>query len=577
MNWFGLATSALISTAAIADDLSVERVAPAEAIAVMSITHLDRILERMESSGMLDAMGMDTLQDELDAQMDQLPQPWADGLSNMMDDRSPIEMLGSMSMGGAVWMGKADEALPDVVMAGWVDLAEQAEAMGAMFEQQWEEVRSRSDVSTEQVMGRLVDVVSLTEASDEPGSSLWHLREDRWVMLASGREGMERMLDVLDGNATEESLGESEAWISMRDMLGGDGSMRIAFFVEGLARAAGNSRNGMMVSMVRPTLDVAIGKIEAMAAQMGAGEGEELLTMSGAVWMPDGPSGLTKLLSGPAAVSGATKWAGQSCVSLTSFYMDFSGVIPWLRDVARSNPMLMGMGQMLDQAEPQMQKLLNPLGDQVVSIASVTHPITADSLNSLTTVSCKNPQALSDAMAETAPGASMAPREFQGQQIWSVDPSEALPMPFPMGESEMMSMAIAGQSVLMGDNVAVEQAIRSLGTKQTSVNPWVERVFSWIGSEEVTAWGGMDLREMMTTVAEIQAKQMKQFESKLAQVDPELWEEIKGELESETNSEQLERLASLSEKMGPAAWKVVSTDTGFEMRGVVMSAQQDGQ
>ena len=77
---------------------------------------------------------------------------------------------------------------------------------------------------------------------------------------------------------------------------------------------------------------------------------------------------------------------------------------------------------------------------------------------------------------------------------------------------------------------------------------------------------------MMTTVAEIQAKQMKQFESKLADMDPELWEEIKGELESETNSEQLERLATLSQKMGPAGWKVVATDTGFELRGVVMAA-----
>lgn len=572
MNWLNLTVPALLVTTTVAGELTVERVAPAESIAVMSITHLDQLLDRVESSGMLDAMGMDTLQEELENQLDALPQPWGDGLSSMMGDRSPAEVIGSMSMGGAVWMGNADEALPEVVMAGWLDMAEQAEAMGAMFEEQWEEVRSRSDVSTEQVAGRLVDVMSLSAADEASDSQVWHLREDRWVMLASAREGMERMLDVLDGRATAESLGESEAWISIRDMLGRDGSMRMAFFADGLARMASTGPNGMMVPMVRPTLDVAMGKIDAVAMQMGAGQGEQLMTMSGAVWMPDGPSGMTQLLSGPAAVTNATKWAGQSCVSLMSFYMDFGGVIAWLRSVVGSNPMLMGMGQMLDQAEPDMQKLLSPLGDQVIMIESVTHPITADSLNSLTAIACQNPQALNDAMAESAPGASMTPREFQGQQIWSMDPSELLAMPFPMAESGTVSVAIAGQSMLMGDNAAVEQAIRSLGDKKPATAPWLSRVMAWVGSDEVAAWGATDLREMMTTVAEIQAKQMKQFESKLADMDPELWEEIKGELESETNSEQLERLATLSQKMGPAGWKVVATDTGFELRGVVMAA-----
>lgn len=114
--------------------------------------------------------------------------------------------------------------------------------------------------------------------------------------------------------------------------------------------------------------------------------------------------------------------------------------------------------------------------------------------------------------------------------------------------------------------------MRSLGANRGEPAPWAQRIVDWIAQRQVAAWGGSDLSETLTTVAKIQSMQMDQWESDLAQSDPELWEEIKGELEAETNSEQYDRLAKLAKRLGPAGWYATSSDSGFEIRGVVLKA-----
>jgi hypothetical protein len=569
-----LIASLLIAAPAVGGSLTIETVAPADSAAVLSITGLDRVLERIQSSGVLDAMGMETFDEELKAQIEDLPSPLSDGLGAMFKSSEPTEVLGSMSIGAAMWMDEADEAMPEMIFAGWLNMGAQAETIGPLYDQQWEDVRASTQVESESVLGRSIDVVAFGDEVDESSPRIWHVREDQWVLLASDQAGMERLLDVLDGRQNGESLGESEAWVSMRDMLGSGGAVRLGIFVDGCARAMQSTDSGMMVEMIRPSVDAALGKIAATGLQLDVGQGDQLLTWSGAVWMPEGLGGLLELFSRNTPAGDASQWAGPGSVGLMRFNMDFAGIPSWLRDVVASNPMLMGAGQMLDQMEPELKKLLDPLGDQIVLTETVTHPITAESLTSLAVVECANPTALSDALSSMAPEAAMEPREFQGNQIWSVDISSAMPFPMSGMGSDEMAISVAGQSLLVGSDRSVEAAMRSLGGNRGEPTPWVQRVVNWIGQRQVAAWGGSDLSETLTTVAKIQGMQMDQWESDLAQSDPELWEEIKGELEAETNSEQYDRLAKLAKRLGPAGWYATSSDLGFEIHGVVLKAAE---
>ncbi|MDP7574472.1 MAG: hypothetical protein QF723_05120, partial [Phycisphaerales bacterium] len=73
-----------------------------------------------------------------------------------------------------------------------------------------------------------------------------------------------------------------------------------------------------------------------------------------------------------------------------------------------------------------------------------------------------------------------------------------------------------------------------------------------------------------TAVAEIERMQITRWEDELKADDPELWEEIKGELVDEDQTEQYERFARIATHLGPAAWWASSGDDGFRIRGIVM-------
>ncbi len=183
-----LIASLLIAAPAVGGSLTIETVAPADSAAVLSITGLDRVLERIQSSGVLDAMGMETFDEELKAQIEDLPSPLSDGLGAMFKSSEPTEVLGSMSIGAAMWMDEADEAMPEMIFAGWLNMGAQAETIGPLYDQQWEDVRASTQVESESVLGRSIDVVAFGDEVDEasprrycrnrasPSMSHWRLR-----------------------------------------------------------------------------------------------------------------------------------------------------------------------------------------------------------------------------------------------------------------------------------------------------------------------------------------------------------------------------------------------------------------
>jgi hypothetical protein len=97
-------------------------------------------------------------------------------------------------------------------------------------------------------------------------------------------------------------------------------------------------------------------------------------------------------------------------------------------------------------------------------------------------------------------------------------------------------------------------------------------VIGWLPDEPLAAWGGWDLPETMTAMAEIDRLRSKQWEDKVKSDDPELWEEIKGELVDEDHSAELKRLSKVAKSLGAAGWWAKSSSDGFRVKGVLFAS-----
>lgn len=566
--------------------LTLDNVAPADAVGVMSIRGFDAMIAKLSVAGLLRSEDREALNeyirggigfkgaDKGQASYDEIAEVW----KALFKDQDPVDAMASIAAGLAVWIDSTDESTPVLTFATWVDLREDAAGLGQAWNATWESIRTqphmKSEIKSQTVLGRSVDYFEYSNLVGSMASSsyfpfgIWMVQEKSHLLLSNTQSAMMRLLDALDGEELDDSLGDTEHWPAVKEMLDGPDSFLAAAFIHPTFEAVGLFDSMGMVPMIQGSFDAALGPIRAMAVSGGPGVGDALLSWSGAIWMPAGQGGMLRLLAHDTPREALPGWVGPDTSAVTRLNIDFKRIPDWIRAVIGSNPMLMGMGQMLDQSEVLMRSILDPLDRQMLQVQTVTRPLTSTSIASVMAVACTNPAALSDAIAATAPQADMEPRDFQGHQIWSTDLSN-LGMPIP-GIEGAMSVSVAGGHLLAGDESAVESVLRGLATRSSSPPAWLERVMAWLPDEPLSAWGAWDLAESMTAVAEIQRMQFQKWEDELKASDPELWEEIKLELVNEDQANQNDRSAALAKHLGPSAWWSSSADDGFRIRGVVM-------
>jgi len=564
---------AVMADPAVGAPLSIEKVAPSNAVGVVSMAGLDAILSRLTESELLSSDDREDLNEEIRGAFNQGESSIGDVWQTLLEDHDPLEVVSSISGGLVLWVEPSEDSGGQLTVAAWVDLGSESQVIVDAWDTTWETLRAEPHVKTETVLGREIDHVTSRRPDEEKPNpapnDTWVVREDRLILFSNTRSGMTRLLDAVDGEDFDDALGDTEQWAVVKGMLDGPDSLVAAMFVDPSWEAGALFDQMGMVQMLRASFDAAIGPVKAIAVSAGPGTDETLLSWSGAIWMPEGQGGLLRLLAHDTPQAAMPGWVGPDTVSVTRLNMDFKRIPDWIRSVVSTNPMLMGIGQMIDQFEPTLRSILDPLGRRILQVQSVSRPLTAESLNAVSAIACTNPTGLNDALAATAPQADMEPRDFQGHQVWSAELGQGGMMPLP-GLNGKISLAVAGGMLFIGDQTAVESSLRGLSARGDGAPPWLDRVTAWLPDQPLAGWGGWDLAESLTAVAEIKRMQITHWEDELKADDPELWEEIKGELVDEDQAEQYERFARIATHLGPAAWWASSGDDGFRIRGIVM-------
>ncbi|MCH2140040.1 MAG: hypothetical protein MK100_03295 [Phycisphaerales bacterium] len=563
-----------LSTSILADSgLRVEDVAPPHAVAVMSLKSSSSLMERARTAGIVEdddetawvEMIVDVIQDG----PDELSPLWEE----VFKSEGAMDALSSVGMGAAIWVDPAESGPGALTIAGWIDLAEAGEQFVEAWNATWVNIREFPNVSTRTVQGRSVDVLEGDGGSERMSSGMWHAQEGALVLMSNDQRGMERLFDVLDGTVGDDALAHADAWQDVRDMLEGESIAECTIFIEPLFDAIAVFDDMGIGRMVQASFDAAIGPMRALSFQSGMGEGDVLAEMSGAIWMPDGKGGMLELMATMDDRGRLPDWISPSAIAISSMHVSFGSIPDWFRGVVASNPFLMGFGQLFEQNEPTIRSMIDPLGERMLMESTVTRPLTVDSLASVMRIDCTDPRSLSDALAASAPQVGLEPREFQGHQIWSTDPLQGMAMPVPGLNMGRLSMAVVGNALFLGQDGAVEAAIRASGTTSAEMPKWLDQADAYI-PQTVCMWGARDLEAFMTTLVDIQNLQMKAWEEEVKAEDPELWEMIRGELVDEDEAAIRERLARLASAVGPLAWFVESVDSGFKIKIRVLSPHQ---
>ena len=247
------------------------------------------------------------------------------------------------------------------------------------------------------------------------------VRIDENILVSSSRSQMQRMLDVLEGEDVDGGLGELDSWKGVNDFLG-DSGFRMVLLTNHLGEMMESMGQPFLVNMAKPMVVAMFGRIDAIGFNMESAEAPALATFNMGAWIPEGKSGLMKLFDRNSQREAMPSWISSDMVSYGRMNFDTAGVIPWLKTVMNSNPMIaMQAGQMMDQAEPMLDKLMAGMGDSIESATTVSYPLDAGSMSTMMVMDASDAKVFTDALAEYAPQMGMEPRDFQGHQIYSMD------------------------------------------------------------------------------------------------------------------------------------------------------------
>lgn len=561
-----------VAGAVSAADLSIETVLPERTAFAVSVTGIDTVLNRLEATGVIDAAMSGTGEDLRESLLKGLPEVAQTVLRHTMRDKDPVELLRGVTFGGGIWPMDTPRGLVPIEWAAWADLGMLASPLATVIDEAFADMRSDGRVSTERIGDVDVDHYE-GDARDSGAQSYWFVHQSPWVMVASSKAGMERMLAVRRGEPTDGTpLGETEAWMEASTMMGGTIGMRCVLMPEVLLDIVQMTPDGAMLGMVRPVLTTVLGRHETVAMRLDAGEDDVILELRGGTYMPDGVDGMLSLLENSDDRNLAVRqFMDTDTVVVGEYNIAFGNLTDLIDRLLSSSPLLFVGKEPFDEARPILEDFLSPLGEQVTHIVSVQHPISADSLRMLLVFEVTDRRRLEDAFSTYLSKGGFKVREFQGHQIWSME----TPAILPGATAETLSLVAAGNWLLLGDDAAVESALRLLSGGATQPS-WAKRMPRGLHLHGDTAAKGLvDLHGSMATMLEIEALQAGRIRTALQAEDPELWEELAGDF-AEDDSTTLHQAKALASVLGVLLWSVERTETGFGFYGALTAPADEG-
>lgn len=560
------AAAGFITLAAFGADLRLENALPERTAIAVDLTDTQLLFEKLQAAGILESGEGASAEDTREALIAQFPDEVAQLIAEVIGDHDPMEVLAGVQLGFGAWpTSDAPGSLP-LAGSAWVNLGDIAEAAGKLIDEQLKDARQSGSVQSQSIGG--VDVDLFDKGLD--GEQVFLLHRSPWVLASTTEPGMERMLDALNDEPAEGLLGETETWMEAVELMRGEGGLRIALFPEVLLDAYQLSPDGQMIGMARPVIRDVLGRHEVFAARVDVGGDGNLLRLDGGSWMPDGVEGLLDVLeNGPSNHDAVRRFGGTNMVSVTELHVQFGQITSVIEALLRSSPLLFAVQGPFKEFRPTIEAFLRPLGTHAVHFMSVVRPISADSMQSLWVVEVTDREAMADALSASLGAGGFEGRDFQGHQIWSMD----MPALLPGIPAETMAIAAAGGWMFIGADASVEQALRSLGERGSEA-PWIQQAPRVATDGDATVRGMLDLQDFFGVISEIQRMQQDRIRTTLQESDPELWEELAGDMDID-NASPFEQGMQLAKQLGVFGWKLTREEYGFRLVGVVTAADSN--
>ncbi|HIA72052.1 MAG TPA: hypothetical protein EYO01_05070 [Phycisphaerales bacterium] len=396
-------------------------------------------------------------------------------------------------------------------------------------------------------------------------SQLYFAITDGYLLFGTEPEGFASLFSAIDGNPIESSLASSDLYTSLMQRCENDSDAKAGLIMTNLADTFLQMDTSGMGMMILPMAKSLFGDIDGIAETINFSPDDDVL-ISGkyAIQMGDGRDGLMGLISTEAPVGPIPSFVGEDTISYSQNTIEFSKVIPLVKEIIANNPMLaMQMNpQMIQQIESGISMYISTLGSETHVISTGSEPFTSDSVGYLVAVECTDENTLSTVLGMTMPSMGATPSDFLGNQIFTVDFDGGMMMPMNLS----FSIAVGGGYMFAGNQHTVENALRAIANpKDASSEHGLNAAASMLNHEVVSGWGYGNMSDSIKAQAAAMKEMQGMNEQMLLQVeefDPEMAAEMRADAEQD-QALQSALMNSMANFFGPMAWSMNADDTGF--------------
>ena len=550
-------------------------IAPKNSMLLVSMHDMRGMVKRFESTPLSNLCEIDAVKELISGTVGSALTEMRDRLEDEGQDADAI--IQPTALGFSVYVDLDEETGQSrSYIFGYGDWGDNADKAQQTFEFIFEKGREEGaiEIDTRDVRGRDVKVIeSIGEEEDfgdafggmdqmmmlgDPSilfpdtDTMYMVREDSKFILANDLLAIDDALAVFDGDDIE-SAGDVEDVQRINGMLG-DGDAVFMMRFEPLGELMAPMMMGPL-GMADMMIDELFGGIRGFGMSMAMGGDVGMLTLSGAVYSPDGKEGLLALVDESTPIDNSPpKMVPIDAISYSRINVNFKDMIPLVRNLASAMPM---GGQEIDNAldmyEPTVKPALDTLGPEIYMYGTVRKPIEMDSSSTVMMVEAEDPDRVHPMMALMGPSMGMEPRDFKGETIWSD----------PMGA---MSMAVAGKWMFMGESRGVEQAIRAMegGADSITDNPIFTSSTRRLDSDKAVGWGWADMVEQYA----VQRQMLKNMNEMMGGFDEFAPDGQAGGDQFEETMSLLQEVTpeDLSRCMGPMIWTLTSPKDGLIQR-----------
>lgn len=558
--------------------LNIERVAPENSVLVVGMPNAQLTRERFERTALYDMWQSD----EFKKMREDDPTGATDAFQEFLDelgvDRDELS-LPTGAIGFAMFpVIDPETGRPEPGMLAFADYGAKADAIGALvlaaldrgerdrvleFEvkeilgREVYEVRPRDDDGDAFADEDFDPFAMMPSPQDLLGDieQVYYVRDNNVFLMATDLGSLTETLDRIDGNVRR-TMADREDFQAIMGQVGRD-DMYFAFLTRDLMQIVSAFDDMGMMMMMGPTVKAIFGDIRGIGMGARLDGNDAMVEGRWSVYMPAGKTGLPRLFDLSAPRGAVPAFVGPDAVSYGSVNVRFDQVVPVLRSIIQSNPLLaMQAGEIMPMIEGPVADILATLGNRVHSSATITRPLTAESLSGILAIEARDQQQFENIFGQFAPQMGLEPRDFLGQRIYAMDMGM-------MGPGMSFALGIGGNHIFLGAMEGVEQALRTVGQPDQAVtledDPSFRQATALLSQRQIIGWNYVNVIEMMAAMGEISKMQFEQMMEEMRRDHPE-WAD---EMDADWGDDDDVDWDLLRRYIGPMIGEMRSTEEGF--------------